>query len=157
MAHHPILPPGGLFQGLSVLDAARDRSQTGPAHLPSPLGTPSSSLEKRCFWAPRPSSCTLGDLQWGGHEDRQESPMLRDSLLRQRPAASSLETRASNVHRAICTVAKTKLPFVCGRAPSEGVCAHVSTRVPRGLRPGSLSAAGPFPFPWLRSLDAARC
>lgn len=25
MAHHPILPPGGLFQGLSVLDAARDQ------------------------------------------------------------------------------------------------------------------------------------
>ena len=27
----------------------------------------------------------------------------------------------------------------------------------RGPRPGSLSAAGPFPFPWLQSLDAAWC
>ena len=54
--------------------------------------------------------------------------------------------------------AKTKLPLVCGRAPGEGVCAHASTRVPRGPCPGPFSAAGPLPSPgfglWtLRGVD----
>lgn len=78
------------------------RSQGPKPDRPCPL---SESLRdsiqfpgEKMLWVPRPSSCTLGDLQWGGHEDRQESPVRRDSLLQRRPAASSLESRASNVH-----------------------------------------------------------
>lgn len=37
MAHHPILPPGGLFQGLSVLDAARDQYPGRPCPLSESL------------------------------------------------------------------------------------------------------------------------
>lgn len=36
-AHHPSLPPGGLFEGLSVLDAARDQMSDRPCPLSESL------------------------------------------------------------------------------------------------------------------------
>lgn len=118
---------------------------------------------------PRSSSRSRGDLPWAGRRNREaeppqtlwgESPAQLEPPIRPplgRPAAFCpglrLQGAPSHLQRG-----QDLAPVGLRSGAGEGAAhTHVSTRVPAGRPPGSLSAAGTVSALWLWSLDPAPC